>query len=177
MFLDRTLDSIYMTRQFFFIFFCFLLFAGGSGTSTAFGTETNQGGGLKTSVILNYANLLHAEYEESLIGARNLQSAVNSLVTHPSQKTLQAAREAWAKSRIPYLQTEVGRFYDGPIEPIEGFINAWPVDESYIDYTAADPNAGIVNQPDLYPVITRDVLVAANEKNGEKNVRDRKSVV
>jgi putative iron-regulated protein len=64
----------------------------------------------------------------------------------------------------------VGRFYDGPIEPIEGFINAWPVDESYIDYTASDANAGIVNQPDLYPVISREVLLAANEKDGEKNV-------
>jgi putative iron-regulated protein len=132
--------------------------------------ETNQLDSLKVAIIGNYAILLHAEYQDSLTGARNLKSAIDQFLSKPSSQTLEAAREAWAKSREPYLQTEVGRYYDGPIEPIEGFINAWPVDESYIDYTASDPNAGIVNQPDLYPVISRDVLIAANEKDGEKNV-------
>jgi putative iron-regulated protein len=132
--------------------------------------DTTQLESLKAAVIGNYAVLLHAEYQDSLTGAQNLKAAIDLFVARPSPDTLEAAREEWAKSREPYLQTEVGRFYDGPIEPIEGFINAWPVDESYIDYTASDPNAGMVNQPDLYPVISRDVLVAANEKNGEKNV-------
>ncbi|HTV40160.1 MAG TPA: imelysin family protein [Candidatus Sulfotelmatobacter sp.] len=135
-----------------------------------FGAETNQIAALKTSIILNYAILLHAEYEDSLAGARNLNSAIDQFIAKPSPATLQAARNAWVKARNPYLQTEVGRFYDGPIEPIEGFINAWPVDESYIDYTVSDPNAGIVNQADLFPVISREVLIAANEKDGEKNV-------
>jgi len=44
------------------------------------------------------------------------------------------------------------------------------VDESCIDYTASDTNTGIVNQVDLYPNISRDVLISVNEKNGEKNV-------
>jgi putative iron-regulated protein len=134
------------------------------------GAETNQIESLKQAFIQNYAVLLHAEYEDSLAGGRQLQLTIDQLVTHPSLGALEMARKEWVACRNPYLQTEVGRFYDGPIEPIEGFINAWPVDEDYIDYTASDPNAGIVNQAGLYPVISRDVLVAINEKGGEKNV-------
>ena len=74
--------------------------------------------------ITNYAILLHAEYEDSLAGASNLKSAVGEFVSKASPETLSTARNAWVKSREPYLQTEVGRFYDGPIEPIDGFINA-----------------------------------------------------
>ncbi len=121
------------------------------------GAETHQLDALKSAVISNYAVLLHAEYEDSLVGARNLQSAIDGFVAAPSPENLEAARAAWINSRNPYLQTEVGRYYDGPIEPIEGFINAWPIDENYLDYTADDSKAGIVNQTDLYPAITRDV--------------------
>jgi putative iron-regulated protein len=149
---------------------CICLVVDGWHPPPAVAAETNQLNGIKAGVIRNYAVMLHAEYKDSLATARELQSAIDQFVAQPSPKTLDAARAAWITSRHPYLQTEVGRFYDGPIEEIEGFVNAWPVDENYIDYTAQDPNAGIVNQPDLYPEITRDVLIKANEKDGEKNV-------
>jgi putative iron-regulated protein len=132
--------------------------------------ESNSVAYIKSAFITNYANLLHAEYEDSLGAARQLKSAIDAFLAKPSADTMQNARKAWVDSRQPYLQSEVGRYYDGPIEAIEGYINSWPIDENYIDYTRADPDAGIINQTKQFPVITREILVAANEKGGEKNI-------
>lgn len=66
------------------------------------------------------------------------------------------------------------RFYDGPIDDPddgpEGQINAWPLDEAYIDYVEDDPAAGIVNDTEGVPEITTEVLVEANEAGGETNI-------
>jgi len=68
----------------------------------------------------------------------------------------------------------VYRFYNGPIDDPddgpEGQINAWPMDEAYVDYVKDDPQAGIINDTEGVPEITRDVLVAANEEGGETNI-------
>jgi putative iron-regulated protein len=68
----------------------------------------------------------------------------------------------------------MARFYDGPIDNEEtgpeGLINAWPLDESFIDYVEGDPEAGIVNHPELYPEITKDLLVELNESGGETTI-------
>lgn len=125
---------------------------------------------LKAKFVVHYATLLHAEYEDSLRGANALQSAISVFLDKPSPAAFQAVREVWIRSRKPYLQTEISRFYDGPIEAVEGFINAWPIDENYIDYTDAGPDSGIINQPAKFPAISRDVLLEANEKEGEKNI-------
>jgi putative iron-regulated protein len=69
------------------------------------------------------------------------------------------------------LQTEVYRFYGGPIDDEdgpEGLLNAWPLDENYIDYVEDDPTAGIINDPAL--VISADELAGLNEAGGEKNI-------
>ncbi|MGD1848993.1 MAG: imelysin family protein, partial [Salibacteraceae bacterium] len=55
---------------------------------------------------------------------------------------------------------------DGP----EGLLNAWPLDEGYIDYTQGGTDYSIVNDPVNYPDITKEVLEGLNEKNGEKNI-------
>jgi putative iron-regulated protein len=68
----------------------------------------------------------------------------------------------------------VYRFYDGPIDNPdngpEGQINAWPMDEAYVDYVEDDPEAGIINDTKGVPEITRDVIVEANEEGGETNI-------
>jgi putative iron-regulated protein len=125
---------------------------------------------LKAAVVSHYAELLRAEYEDSLNLTLQLQSAIENFLQKPDAESLASARNAWIRCRDPYLQSEVGRFYDGPIDAVEGFINAWPIDENYLDYTVASPNAGIINQVTAFPQITRDVLVGANEKEGEKTV-------
>ena len=86
--------------------------------------------------------------------------------------TPQSARGSLA--RDDYGPTEVYRFYDGPIDNAEdgpeGLVNAWPLDEAYIDYVEGDPDAGIVNNPGDFPAIDADLIVSLNEEGGEENV-------
>ncbi len=120
-----------------------------------------------------YADLVHASYADVVIKAEALDGALAAFVEAPAAATLQAAKQAWLDGRVAYGPTEVFRFYDGPIDNPddgpEGQINAWPLDEAYIDYVDGDAEAGIINDPEVAE-ITTDVLVAANEEGGESNI-------
>jgi putative iron-regulated protein len=94
-------------------------------------------------------------YARALAGVEDLHVAVTSFLDAPSKSTLSAAREAWRRSRESYEPTEVFRFSDGPIdgdsalagrEGPENRINAWPVDEAYLDSVAGSPRGGIIPQ-------------------------------
>lgn len=118
----------------------------------------------------NYAEILYATYSDAVRAAERMQTAINGFLQAPSEAGLKAAREAWIAARVPYLQSEAARFYDGPIDAVEGFINAWPIDENYIDYTVDDPMAGIINNTKEFPKLTKELLLSLNEKEGEKNI-------
>ncbi len=122
--------------------------------------------------VATYAQIVSATYEDSLTAASRLDSAIDAFLAAPSDVGFEAARQAWLDSREPYLQTEVFRFYDGPIDHPdtgpEGLINAWPLDEQYIDYVEDDVTAGIVN--DTSVPIDAATLMGLNESGGEKNI-------
>ena len=144
----------------------------------AFAACGGDGGGasddLKASVVDNYAEGAHASYVRSLNSAIALDAAIDSFVAAPSQVRLDAVKRAWLYARDDYGVTEIYRFYNGPIDNEEdgpeGLINAWPLDESYIDYVDGDLNAGIINNPEQFPTIDADLLVSINEEGGEENV-------
>ncbi|NUP11976.1 MAG: iron-regulated protein [Polyangiaceae bacterium] len=153
-----------------------------TGTGAAGGGGSGGGSSLTDQdiqpVVDGYAGQVHDAYEIALTRARDLQTAVNAFVDAPSQETLDAARDAWVAARPAYLETEVFRFYGGPIDNEEtgpeGRINGWPLDEFYIDYVLG-PNdevmeVGIVNDPEGFPEITKEVIAEANENGGEKNL-------
>lgn len=121
-----------------------------------------------------YAANVYASYSETLGKAQALKTAVDAFVAAPSQTTLDAARTAWIASREPYGQTEVFRFYEGPIDNPEdgpeGEINSWPLDEVFIDYVEGMPNGGIINNPQAFPAITKQVIADQNENGGEANI-------
>ena len=122
-------------------------------------------------VVAHYADIVHAGYEDSYRRAAALQSALQTLTDRPSAAALEAAKNAWKRARIPYGQTEAFRFYGGPIDDAdgpEGQLNAWPMDESYVDYVQGNPCAGIINDPDA--PITQEHLIGLNEQGGEENV-------
>lgn len=127
-----------------------------------------------TAVATTYADVVFAAYTDTVEAAAELQTQIRAFTTTPSEATLAAARQTWVTAREVYGPTEVFRFYDGPIDAPEtgpeGRINAWPLDESYIDYTAETPDSGIVNDVAGVPEITAEVLVAANEQGGETNI-------
>ncbi len=122
-------------------------------------------------VLRHHATLVHANYSDTHAAALELQRAVRALTAAPSEQTLQAARQAWLQAREFYGQTEAFRFYGGPIDREggpEGQLNAWPMDESYVDYVDGNPKAGLIQnrkQP-----INAKALAALNERGGEENV-------
>jgi putative iron-regulated protein len=126
------------------------------------------------AVAEGYAQLVEAHYDASIASAKELQAAITAFVAGPTAATLQAAKQAWLTARDDYLPTEAYRLYGGPIDDdetgLEGQINAWPMDEAYVDGVVGDTNAGIVNDTAEYPQITQDVLVEANEEGGETNI-------
>ena len=85
----------------------------------------------------NYANIALAKFEDSLTTAKTLDTAIDALLAAPSEATLDAAKEAWLASRVPYQQTEVYRFGNAIVDDWEGRVNAWPLDEGLIDYVDA----------------------------------------
>lgn len=89
-------------------------------------------------VVKTYADIALAKYEDSLTTAKALKVAVDKFVASPNQSTLEAARNAWLASRVPYQQTEVYRFGNAIVDDWEGKVNAWPLDEGLIDYVAGD---------------------------------------
>lgn len=126
-----------------------------------------------SSVAEKYADHVLDMYSESLNRAIQLDRDLKNLVNSPSQFTQDMAKKSWINARETYGQTEAFRFYSGPIdsdEGPEGLLNAWPLDEYYIDYVEGAPAAGIINNIQEYPTITRELLIELNENDGEKNI-------
>ena len=161
---------------------CLLRGAGGcEPEDDAAATTTTQAAGsgtydqaLATEVVENYADGVFSSYRTSLASATAMQTAIEAFVTDPTDATMAAAKDAWLEARPDYGQTEAFRFYGGPIDDEEdgpeGLINAWPLDEAYIDHVEGNPTAGIVNDAATYPEITATVLANANEEGGETNI-------
>ena len=128
---------------------------------------------LKAEVVAHYAELVYAGYQDSYDAAVVLRAALDAFVAAPDEATHQAAKAAWLAAREPYGQTEAFRFYGGPIDDAdgpEGLINAWPLDEAYVDYVEGAPEAGIINNTTDYPAITPDLLQSLNQSGSEENV-------
>lgn len=126
---------------------------------------------LKTAVVQQFSAIAFANYEDSYTSAVDLRIAIDAFVANPSAGTHQAAKDAWLDAREYYGQTEAFRFSDGPIDDAdgpEGLINAWPLDENYLDYVDGQPNAGIVNDTTI--ALSASVLESLNESGGEANI-------
>lgn len=116
---------------------------------------------LASRVVLRHAELAFQSYGAAAAAARALQRAVDTFVAKPTVVGLELARQAWRAARVPYTRTEAFRFYGGPIDAVEPLVNAWPVDESYIDAIVAEAHGD---------AITAERLVRLNEREGEKNI-------
>lgn len=162
--------------------------------ATAFPIPYKRNIELETQIVKNYAQMALLNYEDALRGATALDNSVRSLIAtaatgevSASQAAMEMAKKTWTnEARMPYGQTEIFRFYNGPIdfepindgvtsyldsinfEGVEGLLNAWPLDEAYIDYVVGAPNTGLIN--DRSVSLTQDTIVSMNELNGEKNI-------
>ncbi|HEY4344999.1 MAG TPA: imelysin family protein [Parvibaculum sp.] len=121
--------------------------------------------------IISYTDLVHRSYDAAYKKSVTMQKAINAFLANPNDKTLAAARKSWLDAHIVYSYTEAYRFYQGPIdfaknkegdEGPEGRLNAWPLNEAFIDYTKGDPKSGIINDTSI--------------KISQKSIRDRDQV-
>ncbi len=105
------------------------------------------------AVLRDHALGAFAAYADVVDSLESLERAVAAFLARPSRGSLEAARAAWIAAREPYSRSEALRFSGGPIDgpdPLgrsgapEGRINAWPVDEAFLDYVHSRPHAGLV---------------------------------
>jgi len=121
-----------------------------------------------------YAEVAAREYAETYRRAEEMRAAIRAFCESPGEPGLARAREAWIVARDAYGRTEAFRFGNGPIDTrrggVETFLNAWPVDESYIE--PADPSAttGIIRDAAKYPALGAAILRLHNQRGGETNV-------
>ena len=123
------------------------------------------------TVVRHYATLVHATYSDTLAATQAMQTAIADFVKAPSAEGLAEARTRWLAAREFYGQTEAFRFYGGPVDDDngpEGRMNAWPMDEAYVDAVEGKPKSGLINNPKFK--ITKANLAKFNERGGEENI-------
>ena len=136
----------------------------------------------KAEVVSNYADIVYRSYLDSYNSAVTMQNAINAFLDEPTQARFTAAKNAWLAAREFYGQTEAYRDANGPIDTdneswslgSEGQMNAWPIDESYIDYVASgtEEYAGDYNSIIGDTNVTIDVatLIDLNEGENDKSI-------
>ncbi len=129
----------------------------------------------KQAAVATYAEIAYAVYSDAVTTAQALDTKTAAFVGAPTAAGLEELRTTWKAARVPYNQNDAFRFYGGPIDNedlagVEGLLNAWPLDENYIDYTVAQPTAGIINNPTRYPNLDAWAIAALNEVGGETNI-------
>jgi len=141
---------------------------------------TEKSATIKTALTA-YADHALDSYTTARTDAITLQTALKAFTDAPTEATLQSAKEAWLKSRESYGITEALRLSEGPIDAESGYgatfgapegqMNAWPLDENYIDYTT-DKNGNVTsgNIIDGNNTINKTSIAALNEVGGEANV-------
>ena len=129
---------------------------------------------LRARVLADYASGAEQAYLASARSATTLLERVQALCQQPTESGLAAARQAWSRARTDYGRTEVYRYGGGPIDAraggVETFVNAWPVDEAFIEPADRPARTGIIADRVRYPVLAAAVIREHNQRGGETNV-------
>jgi putative iron-regulated protein len=129
---------------------------------------------LETRLLANYAELARARYAAIQAAAVQLADSLTRLAAEPSAEGLALARQAWCRARELYGTSEALRFYGGPIDDprngVEALLNAWPLDELYLDGYPSAPGTGLVGDAALLPHLDPRALELLNQRGGETHV-------
>jgi putative iron-regulated protein len=125
---------------------------------------------LRTNVVKGHAAHVEREYRATLEAAESMRAAIRAFCAAPSEAGLARARETWIAARDRYGRTEVFRFGNGPIDTrdggVETYLNAWPLDESFLE----SDTGGLVKDMRTYPSLGRAILRLHNQRGGETHV-------
>ncbi len=125
-------------------------------------------------VVERYAAGASLQYSQTLEATRRLDATIRAFASEPSSELMAKAKELWLAARDHYGRTEVYRFYDGPVDQdgLEMLINAWPLDEAYLDEVEGGSAAvpGLVQRVEDIPEIDQAALIDLNQRGGEENV-------
>jgi putative iron-regulated protein len=124
----------------------------------------------KRMAVTSYAQIAEAVYQDALTQSIEMRKNIKDMVSTPTMYNHLMAKLGWLEARMPYLQTEVFRFSGGPVDRRAATLNAWPLDEGYIDYVEGAPTGGIISDAETYPKISPEVLEALSGAGGERNV-------
>lgn len=81
-----------------------------------------------------YLELASVSFTAARDEALVLQAAINTFLSQPTTENLQSAKSAWSAARKPYAEIEAFRFGNAVVDDWEPQLNAWPLDEGFIDY-------------------------------------------
>jgi putative iron-regulated protein len=127
-----------------------------------------------SDVVRAHAERAERAYLRALDAALAMRAAIRDFCAAPSEQGLSAARAAWIAARRPYGATEAYRFGGGPIDSRRGgretWLNAWPVDEAFIEPVDRTAPRGIIGDASTYPALGRAILRLHNQRGGETNV-------
>lgn len=133
------------------------------------------------SFLSGYARYAFLAYSDSYSAAVDLQTKIKAFTSSPTEAGFKAAKAEWRKARISYLQTEILRFSSGPIDnreilsvikdgeksELEPLINAWPLDETYLDNYISSSKT--VSEAELISANTNSA-VSSSENDTAKNI-------
>lgn len=88
------------------------------------------------AVATQYRILAHHRYADSHKAAVALHKSLSAFTRTPNPTTHEAAKKAWLHAHKVYSHTEVFRFGNPNVDAWEGKVNAWPLDEGFIDYVS-----------------------------------------
>ena len=128
------------------------------------------------SLANSYADLVSHYYNAVALSTKEMNDAIIKFIQAPDNNSLINAKNKWIEARIVYGITEAFRFYGGPIDGVnkygeegpEGLINAWPLNEAYIDYVQGNPESGIINNMSIE--INAETIIAANMSEDDADV-------
>lgn len=131
----------------------------------------------KTTFVQNYAAIVSANYADTYNTAVTMKTKIDAFIASPTETTLMEARTAWLYARDFYGQTEAYREANGPIDnedllATEGQINAWPLDEGFIDYvfntTGGTVQNGLIGDTSFN--LTEANILNKNEDGKDDNI-------
>ncbi|MCW7462172.1 imelysin family protein [Leptospira limi] len=100
-------------------------------------------GGNQAAFLETYSQIAFQNYSDAYADVVLLREKVTTFTqkASPTLSDLNEVRTLWRKARISYIQTEIFRFSQGPVDnpnltsgvELEPLMNSWPLDEGYID--------------------------------------------